>query len=98
MLTVSINKLVESIMEAEAFRLPDMSEGTEYLYNKLYRRLAHGEDTRLSELDFGAFTDDDITALNILHADTFEKSALTAGSIKSELRKITPMYAPAVFV
>ena len=33
MITVSVKKLIEAIEEAEAFSLPDMTEGTRYLYH-----------------------------------------------------------------
>ena len=98
MLTVSLKQLVEAIGEANEFRLPDMNMGTEYLYDRLYRRLSRGEDVRLSELDFNAFGADDITSLENLHINTFEKAAFTASGITSELRKIAPVYVPAAFV
>ena len=39
MLTVNIEQLISAIQKADGFEIPDMNAGTDYLYNKLYRRL-----------------------------------------------------------
>jgi len=91
MLTVSVRDLVDAIKEAEIYRLPDMSEGTEYLYGNLYKRLTKGEDVTLSSLDFDAFEPEDIDSLNSLHSDVFERNSYTAGGIVSALRHVDPV-------
>lgn len=67
MVTVSVKQLLESIEEADVFKLPDMNAGTGYIYNSLYRRLTHGEDVRLSEIDYNAFGLDDIDTMRELY-------------------------------
>ena len=47
MITVSVKNLVEAIREADAFALPEMNEGTSYLYNMVYRRMSNGQDVML---------------------------------------------------
>lgn len=91
MITVSVKKLVSAIEEADGFKLPDMNEGTGYLYNDIYRRLTRGEDVRLSEIDFDAFEADDVDSLNDLHSDIFERNYYTADNISSALRTIVPV-------
>ena len=98
MITVDTKKLIEAIMEAEAFRLPDMSAGAAHIYDNVCRRLARDEDVRLSHLNFDAFTDDDIDAVVDLHRNVFEKNERTAHNINSALRSIAPAYQPVGFV
>ena len=98
MITVSISRLLEAINEAHEFKLPAMNAGTEYLYDRLYRRLSRGESVRVSELDFNAFEDEDISSLNSLHTDTFERNERMADGITSELNRIAPIYKPVCYV
>ena len=89
-ITVSVNNLVKAIREADAFRLPDMNAGTAYLYNDVYRRLAQGEDVKLSGIDFGAFEPEDVAAFSDLYSDVFENNHCAVGRIASALRAMTP--------
>jgi len=98
MVTISIAKLFEAIGEADIFGLPDMTAGAQYLYDDIYQRLLRDEEIKLSEIDFKAFTFDDITSLKDLHTEVFEKNERTADSIASELRKIAPVYNAVSFV
>lgn len=91
MIAVSTKNLVDAIREADGFKLPDMNEGTGYLYNDIYRRLTRGEDVRLSEIDFDAFEADDLDSLNDLHSNVFERNYYAANSISSALRTIVPV-------
>ncbi len=90
MITVSTAQLLSAIAEANAFKLPDMNEGTEYLYNTLYTRLSQNIEVKLSDIDFDAFESDDIDSLNGIHTDVFERNHYAAGGIISTLRKLTP--------
>ena len=98
MVTINIKKLFEAIGEADIFGLPDMTAGAQYLYNNIYQRLLRDEEIKLSEIDFKAFTSDDLTSLENLHTDVFEKNERTADNITSALRKITPVYNAVSFV
>lgn len=98
MITVNIKKLTEAIGEANEFRMPDMTAGTDYLYNRLYRKLSQGEDVKLSELDFNAFTEDDIDLFSDLYTEVFERNEYKANGIASELRRIKPEYKPVCYV
>jgi hypothetical protein len=91
MITLSIEQLVSAVTEADAFKLPDMSEGTAYLYNSVYRRLANGGTVKLSGLDFDAFEPEDVDSIKDLHAGVFEKNSYAADGIASILRTIAPV-------
>lgn len=39
MISVSTKTLLSAIEEAEAFSLPEMNEGTQYLYDELYGKV-----------------------------------------------------------
>lgn len=98
MITVSIKKLTEAIIEAEAFNLPDMSIGEDYLYNSLYKRLSRGDDVRLSELDFDTFELDDVDTIRKLHSDVLEPNEDKANAIAHSLRGIIPGTTAVAFV
>ena len=98
MLTVNTRTLVEAICEVEAFKLPEMSEGTGYLFENLFSGLSRGEEVRLSNLDFNAFKPEDIESLESLYSDVFEKNYYTAGSIASALRETVPACKAVAYV
>jgi hypothetical protein len=98
MLQVNIKQLVAAVQKAAPFALPEMSAGTNYLYNSLYNRLSTGEDVLLSDLDFSAFNSEDIRTLHSLYNDVFEKSNRQADGIISTLRQITPACKDAAYV
>lgn len=98
MITVSVKNLVEAIREADAFALPEMNEGTSYLYDMVYRRMSNGQDVMLSELDFDAFEPEDIDSLTDLHSDVFEKNHYAAGGIVSTLRSLAPASKAVAYV
>ena len=91
MITVSIKQLVDAIEEAEVFKLPDTNAGTEYIYINIYLRLLHGEDVKLSKIDWDAFELDDINSFNKLYSSVFERNGYTADGIMSTLRNIVPI-------
>jgi hypothetical protein len=98
MITVSVEQLMSAIEEAGAFKIPDMNEGTDYLYNNLYRRLSRGEDVRLSEIYYGSFELDDVDFMREMYSETLEANEYKADSITQTLRGIPPIVAAAVFV
>jgi hypothetical protein len=98
MITVSISQLVDDVREADIYSFPDMSEGTEYLYNNLYRRLSYGDNVRLSEINFNAFEPEDIDSLGNLHTDIFEINSKKADGIMSALKQISPVSTVASYV
>jgi hypothetical protein len=91
MITVSVRGLAEAIREAEAFALPEMNNGTSYLYKKVYRRMSKGHDVLLSELDFDAFEAEDVDSLSGLYSDVFERNCCAADGIVSTLRATAPV-------
>ena len=97
MITVDTRNLVEAIREAEAFKLPEMNEGTDYLFENLYRGLSRGEEVRLSNLDFNAFEEADLKSLNNLYS-VFEKNCYTAREIASTLRETVPVCKAVAYV
>ena len=98
MLQVNIRQLVAAVQEADPFALPEMSEGTSYLYNNIYDRLSRGENVWLSDLDFDAFTSEDIGSLDYLHDNILGNNGFQADCIIKTLRKITPLCRAEVYV
>ena len=98
MIQINIKLLVEAIREAEVFSLPDMSAGADYIYNNLYKRLTHGEELRLSKIDWSRFELNDIDTMRELYFDTLENNERKADSIASILRGIPPAATVATFV
>lgn len=97
MITVSTKQLVEAIEEAEAYRLPDMNEGTSYLYNELYQRLEKGSELRLSEIDFDRFELGDIDSIRELHA-SLGVSEGKARTLQWALWSIPPATGAVAFI
>jgi len=91
MIQVNVSRLIDAIKESEEFRLPDMNEGTDYLYNNVYKLLSRGEDVRLSRLDFDAFESEDVNTLNELHTEKLEKNRCAAKGIAYTLKRVTPV-------
>ena len=98
MITVSVKNLVEAIREADAFALPDINEGTNYLYDKIYRRMTRGHSVRLSEIDFGAFEAEDIDSFSDLYSNVFERNHYAASDIASTLRSVAPASKAVAYV
>ena len=98
MIAVSVPQLVAAIEEADAFSLPDMSAGTEYLYANIYGRLSCGDEVRLSEIDFRAFTLDDVDTMRELYSHTLDAHDDKAEAITRTLRGLPPVVTTAAFV
>jgi len=98
MITVSVKELVAAIEEAEAFNLPDMTDGTRYLYDNLYRKLSCNVGVGLSEINFDAFTLDDVDNMRGLYSDVLEANEHKAETITRSLRGLSPTVAAAAFV
>ena len=97
MITVDTRDLVEAIREADAFKLPDMSKGTGYLFDNLYR-VSRGENVRLSSLDFDAFEPEDLEAINSLYWEVFERNYFAARNIASAIRETVPACKAVAYV
>ena len=91
MITVCLKQLASAIVEADVFTMPEMNDGTKYLYESVYSRLSKNMDVRLSEIYFDSFDYDDINALNDLHENVFERNSYTAHGIVSTLQKTAPI-------
>ena len=98
MITVSVSQLMSAIEEADVFKMPPMSEGAEYLYNRLYKRLSYGESVRLSEIDYGSFELDDIDSMWEIYSDILEANERKSDRLTYSLQKIPPAVAAAAFV
>jgi len=98
MITVNTKDLVGAIREAEAFKLPEMSKGTSYLFDNLYRRFSRGEDVKLSSIDFNAFEEEDLEAINSLYSDVFETNYYAARNIASAFLETVPACKAVAYV
>ncbi len=98
MMTVNTKFLVEAIAEASAFKLPDMTDGTEYIYNRLYMPLSRGDELRLSNIDFGSFELEDVDDMRELYANTLEANEDRAEAIARSLWSLPPVTTAAAFI
>jgi len=102
MLKINIKQLVSAMREAPTCTLPtslpEMTEGTSYLFDKVYCCLSVGDEVRLSDLDFAAFDVDDVSCLNDLYDNVLERNSYKANVITSRLRRITPICQAAAYV
>jgi len=98
MITVDIKKLIENIAEADAFELPDMSDGTKYLYENIYQSLAREDVVRLSQINFDSFELDDLDAMQDFYSGVLEANEQKAGAITQFLQRLPPAAVPAAFI
>jgi len=91
MITVSIKNFVDAIRVADAYSLPEMDEGTTYLYDTVYRRMSGGHNVRLSELNFDAFEQADVDSIRDLFSNVFEQNHYMVGGISSTLHSLAPV-------
>ena len=98
MITVSVTELMSAIEEAGAFKMPDMSAGTDYLYNKLYSRLSYGDTVRFSDIDYDAFELDDVDSMRKLHSDVLEANEYKTETLARSLRDLKPATVAAAYV
>jgi len=98
MITLNAKRLVEMVREADAFKLPDMSKGTGYLFDSVYAGLSRGEDVILSNIDFNTFELEDLDSLVSLYSDTFEKNYHGAIELAATLREAIPVCKVVAYV
>ncbi len=98
MITVSTKRLMEAIEEADAFSLPTMNTGTQYLYDNLYSTLAGGCEVRLSGLDFNAFDLDDVGEIERVYNEYLEATEERVEGITRSLWAMPPVSAVSAFV
>lgn len=98
MITISVKHLLSAIDEADAFKLPDMTPGTEYVYNSIYKKLLRGEELRLSGINFSSFDLDDIDTIRELYTNVLEAGEMKTDKITDTLWRIEPVAAASAFV
>lgn len=98
MITVSVKKLLDAIEEAEEYKLPEMNEGMQYLYDELYGKASRGMELHLSEIKFDSFELEDIDELRDLHFTSLEANESKANTISGSLLCIQPVAAASEFV
>ena len=98
MITVSVKQLLEAIEESDAFKLPDMNAGANYIYNNLYGRLSRGEDLKLSQINWSSFELDDINTMRELYSESIEQDEYKADAMAHTLHGLSPVVTAAAFV
>lgn len=98
MISVSTKTLLSAIEEAEAFSLPEMNEGTQYLYDELYGKVSRDMELHLSEIEFDRFKLDDIDMMRDLYSDTLEANERKAETLTHNLMNIPPAAVISEFV
>ena len=95
---IDIAKMLIALQKAPAYRLPDMNEGTGYLYNNFYSILSDEGDVMLSKLNYDAFDVEDIGTMAELHKNVFEQNYCEAHGISHTLQKIVPICRTPAYV
>ena len=95
---VNIDKFVAAIQTVAPFTLPEMSEGTKYLYDGLYKCLLAGKVAFLLDIDFDAFDSEDINSLADMYENIFEKSNCKASNLVNTLNRISPVCKVTAYV
>jgi 2-hydroxy-3-keto-5-methylthiopentenyl-1-phosphate phosphatase len=98
MLRISVPQFVTAIQNAPSYAVPEMSSGTNYLINSVYKRLSGNGFARLSDLDFDAFDFEDIGSFNDLYNDIFDSENHKTSSIVNTLRQIAPACKGTAYV
>ena len=98
MISVSTKALLSAIEEAEAFSLPEMNEGTQYLYDELYGKVSRGMDLHLSEIEFDRFELDDVDMLRDLYTETLGTNEMKAETLARNLANMPPAAISSEFV
>jgi len=75
----------------KVFELPEMSEGTRYLFSKIYEPLSVEETVLLSSIDFELFTLDDVDEMRKLYSSILEANVHKAGTMTYALEKLPPV-------
>jgi len=95
---VDLSLLTIAVRNVPDFVLPEMDEGTRYLYDTVYQTLAQGEELRLSDINFDAFELHDIGSLDDLYNGVLGKNGYSANNITSTLRQVEPVSRVAAYV
>jgi hypothetical protein len=95
---LNIAQLMSAIQKADKFSFPKMNKGTRYLYDTVFCKMSNGTAVFLSELDFDAFSTDDVRTLSDLYDKVIEKNHDEADSIVTTLRRIIPMSKATAYV
>jgi hypothetical protein len=98
MIQVSIHKLIEALCDANAFSLPELNDGTHYIFTQIYERLSQGEEVRLSGINFDSFELDDVDSMRKLYSDVLEANEYKADNIVNSFRSFPPVSAVTPFV
>lgn len=98
MITVSVKKLLDAIEEAKEYKLPEMNEGTQYLYDELYGKASRGMELHLSEIAFDHFELEDIDELRDIYFTSLEANESKANTISGSLLCIQPVAVASEFV
>ena len=98
MISVSTKALLSAIEEAEPFGLPEMNEGTQYLYDELYGKVSRGMDLHLSEIEFDRFELDDVDMLRDLYTEILGTNEIKAETLARNLANIPPAAISSEFV
>lgn len=98
MITVSVKNLLDAIEEAEEYKLPEMNEGTQYLYDELYGKASRGMELHLSEIAFDRFEPEDIDEMRDIYFTAIEKNESKADVISNSLICIQPVAVASKFV
>ena len=98
MLQVSVSRFLAAVQEAAPFTLPELSEGANYLYKKVYYPISQDERVSFSDLDFSAFSLEDITVFSGIYDHVLEKNFNQAVSLANNFSRMAPAHKATAYV
>jgi len=98
MLKLNLTHLLASVQESPSFEFPEMNDGTRYLFKNIYCRISSGESVLLSDLDYDAFDNDDISSLQNLYSTVFRENGYRINCITKAVKRAIPTCKTTAYI
>lgn len=98
MLKLNVKKLTEAIAGLEAYAPLENNTGVKYLYEMLYIPMANNGRIRLCDIDFDAFTLDDIGEFEDYYDNKVYLHGNMTNHMSSKLRALQPVASKTRFI
>lgn len=96
---LNIKKLTEAIAGLEAYKPPaEENLGVKYLYDMLYTPIANGGSMRICDIDYDAFTLEEVGDFEDYYDKIIYGHGSTAYNLSNKLRTISPVASKTRFI
>lgn len=96
---LNVKRFVEAISGLENYVPPiEAKKGVQYLYDVLYTKALNGEAIKLADIDFSAFTIEDMEAFEDYFDNTICGRNRTVDTITGGLKRTPPAASKARFI